>query len=483
VRFSTTIAETAITSGQPIVTLSAKDDQRMSSWSSVHDLMVQSVACVPIRAGHGPTIGALYLETRMRRGSRFQSELPMLQAFADQAAIALHSARLIKENSDRAEELKESNRQLHEAQQRLEELLGNRTQQLVRTRRQLQATRQTLYSHFGYHGLVGTSEAMRRVYAVIDRVKSADVGVLVTGESGTGKEMVARAIHAASDRSRGPFVAVNCGAIPENLLESELFGSVRGAFTGADRDRIGLFREGQGGTLLLDEIGEMPSKMQAGLLRVLQSKAVRPVGGRREETVDVRVICATHRNLEELVATGSFREDLYYRIHVVEVRIPPLRDHREDIPQLVSHFFGLFAARFHQEKKTLTRDALRLLMAQPWRGNVRELEHALLNAWILSDADELGPQHFELTGSADAALSRLDVPPSSRHGSNRNPPSTRMTAAEMPPSPRQKQKALDEKQRILDALKACDYNKVKAAQMSGIPRRTFYRRLEAYGIK
>jgi transcriptional regulator with GAF, ATPase, and Fis domain/serine/threonine protein kinase len=483
VRFSTTIAETAISSGQPIVTLSAKDDQRMSGWASVHDLMVQSVACVPIRAGRGPTIGALYLETRMRRGSRFQSELPMLQAFADQAAIALHGARLIKENQDRAEELKESNSKLHEAQQRLEELLGNRTQQLVRTRRQLQQTRQTLYSHFGYHGLVGTSEAMRRVYAVIERVKSADVGVLVTGESGTGKEMVARAIHTASDRSRGPFVAVNCGAIPENLLESELFGSVRGAFTGADRDRIGLFREGQGGTLLLDEIGEMPAKMQAGLLRVLQSKTVRPVGGRREEPVDVRVICATHRNLEELVATGSFREDLYYRIHVVEVRIPPLREHREDIPQLVSHFFGLFAARFHQEKKTVSREALRLLMAQPWRGNIRELEHALLNAWILSDADELGPQDFELAVAAESSADRIEIPESSRWREDRSPPSNRAKAADVQPSPRQRQKALDEKQRILEALKACDYNKVKAAQMSGIPRRTFYRRLEAYGIK
>lgn len=490
-RFSTTIAETAISSGQPVVTLSAKDDQRMSGWASVHDLMVQSVACVPIRTGHGPTIGALYLETRIRRGSRFQSELPMLQAFADQAAIALHGARLIKENQDRAEELKESNRKLHEAQQRLEELLGSRTQQLVRTRRQLQQTRQTLYSHFGYHGLVGTSEPMRRVYAVIDRVKSADVGVLVTGESGTGKEMVARAIHTASDRNRGPFVGVNCGAIPENLLESELFGSVRGAFTGADRDRVGLFREGQGGTILLDEVGEMPSKMQAGLLRVLQSKTVRPVGGRREEPVDVRVICATHRNLEELVAAGRFREDLYYRIHVVEVRIPPLREHREDIPQLVNHFFGLFSARFHQEKKSVAREALRLLMAQPWRGNVRELEHVLLNAWIMSDADELGPQDFELSVSSDTFHGSIEVPEVDDDGTTSD-----STGAILTPkgkrilnptdgilNTRQRQQATDEKQRILDALKACDHNKVKAAQLAGIPRRTFYRRLEAYGIK
>ena len=416
-RFSKTIAETAITNGQPVVTLDAKDDQRMSSWASVHELMVQSVACVPIRAGQGPTIGALYLETRLRRGNRFQSELPMLQAFADQVAIALHGARLIKENQDRAEELKESNRKLHEAQQRLEELLGNRTQQLARTRKQLQETRQTLYGHFGYHGLVGTSQAMRRVYAIIDRVKSADVAVLITGESGTGKEMVARAIHQGSDRSRGPFVGVNCGAIPENLLESELFGSVRGAFTGAARDRLGLFREGDGGTVLLDEIGEMPSKMQAGLLRVLQSKAVRPVGGRREEPVDVRVVCATHRVLEELVKAGGFREDLYYRIHVVEVHIPPLREHREDIPQLVSHFIGLFAAKFQQARKTVSRDALRLLMAQPWRGNIRELEHVLLNAWIMSDADELGPQDFELSVATKSDADNL-VPPESADGAH-----------------------------------------------------------------
>jgi serine/threonine-protein kinase PknK len=490
-RFSTTIAETAINSGQPVVTLSAKDDQRMSGWASVHELMVQSVACVPIRAGTGPTIGALYLETRLRRGSRFQSELPMLQAFADQVAIALHSARLIKENQDRAEELNESNRKLHEAQQRLEELLGNRTQQLARTRRQLQETRQTLYGHFGYHGLVGTSQAMRRVYAVIDRVKSADVAVLITGESGTGKEMVARAIHTASDRSRGPFVGVNCGAIPENLLESELFGSVRGAFTGADRDRAGLFREGQGGTLLLDEIGEMPSKMQAGLLRVLESKTVRPVGGRREEPVDVRLICATHRNLEDLVQAGSFREDLYYRIHVVELRIPPLREHREDIPQLVNHFVGLFSAKFHQDRKTVSRDALRLLMAQPWRGNIRELEHVLLNAWIMSDADELGPEDFELSvavGVDDYALETLgptDIDladeslqsaPSSRSPKSRKPALTAASAA-------LKQKATDEKQRILETLRACEHNKVQAAKALGIPRRTFYRRLDAYGIK
>jgi len=493
-QFSRTIAETVIATGQPVVTLSAKDDQRMSGWSSVHELMVQSVACVPIRAGQRPMIGALYLETRLRKGTRFKSELPMLQAFADQVAIALHSARLIKENQARAEELSESNRQLQEAQDRLEELLGSRTYQLKRTRKKLKETRETLFSHFGYHGLVGTSAAMRRVYALVERVKSADVAVLITGESGTGKEMVARAIHAASDRCRGPFIGVNCGAIPENLLESELFGSVRGAFTGADRDRAGLFREGEAGTLLLDEIGEMPAKMQAGLLRVLQTKTVRPVGGRREEAVDVRVVCATHRNLEELVQAGSFREDLYYRIHVVELWIAPLREHREDIPQLVNHFLGLFSAKFRQEKKVLSRDALRLLMSQPWRGNVRELEHVLLNAWIMSDGEELGPEDFELPVATSPYHEAINIPDPSEPVEGRaelpvddpQPDSPEMTR----PRPRhstsaraERHKATDEKNRILEALRACDHNKVKAAQMIGIPRRTFYRRLDAYGIK
>ena len=492
VRFSTSIAETAISTGQPVVTLSARDDQRMSGWASVHELMVQSVACMPIRAGKTEMLGALYLETRLRPGTRFQSELPMLQAFADQVAIALHGAKLIKENQARAEELSESNRQLQDARERLEELLGNRTQQLQRTRRKLKETRETLFGHFGYHGLVGTSAAMRRVYALIDRVQSADVAVLITGESGTGKEMVARAIHAASDRSRGPFIGVNCGAIPENLLESELFGSVRGAFTGADRDRTGLFREGQGGTLLLDEIGEMPSKMQSGLLRVLQTKTVRPVGGRREEPVDVRVICATHRNLEELVKAGSFREDLYYRIHVVEVRIAPLREHPEDIPQLVNHFLGLFSAKFRQERKAVSRDGLRLLMVQPWRGNTRELEHVLLNAWIMSDAEELGPKDFELPVAVSPyreSKNQDELLDASETNANRSeyppeiarPKSSRAALAKASVS--KVRKGNDERELILDALRACDHNKVKAAQMIGIPRRTFYRRLEAYGIK
>lgn len=477
-RFSTTVAQTVVTTGEPVVSLNACEDVRMSGWGSVHELMLQSVACVPIRARDKQCIGALYVETRMARGNDFVTELPMLQAFADQVAIAIQNARLVQENRSRANELAEANKQLVEAQGKLEELLGSRTAQLERTRRKLRETRDTLLGHFGYHGLVGTSAAMRRVYSLIERVKDTDVPVLITGESGTGKEMVARAIHETSTRAKRRFVGVNCGAIPENLLESELFGCVRGAFTGAERDRRGLFRESEGGSILLDEIGEMPPKMQAGLLRVLQEKRVRPVGGTHEEPVDVRVIFATHRDLRALVEERQFREDLYYRIHVVEVNIPPLRERAEDIPQLVDHFLGIFAARHRRDKGSISREALRLLMAQPWRGNVRELEHVLLNVWVMSDAEELGAEDFEVVLGRGGSL-----PPEPRRSSRPPEPESRQLAGPLGEKRVAEGAGADnERQRILKALADCGQNRVKAAQMLGIPRRTFYRRLTEYGI-
>jgi serine/threonine-protein kinase PknK len=477
-RFSTTVAETVVATGEPVVSLNACEDARMSGWGSVHELMLQSVACVPIRARNKQCIGALYVETRLGRGNEFLTEAPMLQAFADQVAIAIQNARLVQENQNRANDLTEVNKKLLEAQSRLEELLGNRTAQLERTRRKLRETRDTLLGHFGYHGLVGTSAAMRRVYSLIERVKDTDVPVLITGESGTGKEMVARAIHETSPRAKRRFVGVNCGAIPENLLESELFGCVRGAFTGADRDRRGLFRESEGGSILLDEIGEMPHKMQASLLRVLQERTVRPVGGTVEEPVDVRLVFATNRDLHALVDEKKFREDLYYRIHVVEVHIPPLRERAEDIPQLVDHFLGIFAARHRREKGTISRDALRLLTVQPWRGNVRELEHVLLNVWVMSDAEELTAEDFEVVlGRAGSAVSEARRPSSSPDPGGRVSPEMAGERRSMGLSSTE-----EERQQILKALADCGQNRVKAAQVLGIPRRTFYRRLNEYGI-
>jgi serine/threonine-protein kinase PknK len=475
--FSRSIAEDVMQTREPVVAVNARGDERVGAYASVHQMMLESVACVPILAPSGDAIGALYVETRLRRGSHFERELPTLRAFADQVAIALESARLIRENRRRAEELGEANAGLEEARVRLEEALGDRTEQLRRTRRRLRDARETLYGHFGYHGLVGTSAAMRRVYALIDRLKDTDIPVLITGESGTGKEMVARAIHASSPRSGAKFLGVNCGAIPENLLESELFGHVKGAFTSADRDRKGLFRECNGGSILLDEIGETPKKMQASLLRVLQERTVRAVGGNTEEPVDVRVVFATNRHLEELVKAGSFREDLYYRIHVVEVHLPSLRDRLDDIPQLVDHFLGIFAARYKRDKGVVSRDALRRLGEYEWPGNVRQLENVLLNAWVMSEDPELLAEDIELP---DGWVARPDE---SARGEAARP---RTEAAQGPPAQRKgtvSEHRRDERERILDALRSCNWNRVKAAEVSGIPRRTFYRRLREYGIQ
>ncbi len=473
--FSRSIAETVIETGEPVLTMNAQSDARMQGYASVHQMNLESVVCVPILAPAGTAIGALYLETRMRPGAHFERELPTLLAFADQVAIALENARLINENKARADALAGANSALEEAQERLRELLDGRTEQLKRARQKLRDAREALYGHFGYQGLVGTSEVMRRVYALIDRVRDTDVPVLITGESGTGKEVVARAIHSASARSKARTLGVNCGAIPENLLESELFGHVKGAFTGADRDRKGLLRDCQGGSILLDEIGEMPLKMQASLLRVLQERKVRPVGGNREEDIDVRLLFATNRDLSRMVADGRFREDLYYRIHVVEVRVPALRERPDDIPQLVDYFLGLFAARYKREKNGLTKQALQRLGQYSWPGNVRQLENVLLNAWVMSEDPELDasdfdiPDNWALGATGPSRVAHEVTPP-------RGAPLKRRKASVS-------EHRRDERDRIMDALRESNWNRVKAAEISGIPRRTFYRRLREYGIQ
>ncbi|HEX4340956.1 MAG TPA: sigma 54-interacting transcriptional regulator [Polyangiaceae bacterium] len=492
--FSRSIAEQVVRTGEPVAAVNAKGDVRLRSFTSVHQLALESVACVPIQSRAGDAIGALYVETRLRSGASFERELPTLRAFADQVAIALETASLIRENVERAAALADANEKLERAQSELKELLGDRTAQLRRTRAKLRDARDTLYGHFGYQGLVGTSAAMRKVYALIDRVKSTDIPVLITGESGTGKEVAARAIHRASARTDRPFHGLNCAAVPEHLLESELFGHVRGAFTGADRERKGLFREADTGTLLLDEIGEMPQKMQTGLLRVLQERKVRPVGGANEQEVDVRLIFATHRDLAAMVKEGRFREDLFYRIHVVEVHLPPLRERAEDVAPLVDHFLGIFAARYKREKRSVSREALRRLTQYAWPGNVRQLEHVLLNAWVLSDEPVLGPEDLDIPDGRSFA-----PPPAEYEDDEEDEDEEDDDEAESAPreraadprvqAPRSAPKETlsrhrrDERERIISALQACNWNRVQAAKLSGIPRRTFYRRLREYGIQ
>ncbi len=244
---------------------------------------------------------------------------------------------------------------------------------------------------------MGDSEPMQRLRALIERVAPTDATVLVTGENGTGKELVAKTVHALSRRADRPFVAVNCSAFNDNLLESEMFGHKRGAFTGAVADKKGLFEVADGGTFFMDEVGEMSPALQAKLLRVLQDGTFLPVGDGRPRKVDVRVVAATNRDLKARVAEGAFREDLYYRLKVVELYVPPLRRRRDDIPLLVEHFLGKLAER-HGRTKRLAPETLARLQEHEWPGNVRELENELERMWVLSgDEEVIGPEYIEFS--------------------------------------------------------------------------------------
>ena len=245
--------------------------------------------------------------------------------------------------------------------------------------------RRELEGKYTFSNIIGSSRRMQEVFQLVERVARTSSTVLVHGESGTGKELIARAIHYASPRAKGKFQSINCGALPENLLESELFGHVRGAFTGAVREKKGLFQEADRGTLFLDEIGEMTPAMQVKLLRALQERTVRRVGGTHEEAVDVRIIAATNQDLEALIEAGEFREDLYYRVNVIPLHLPPLRQRREDIPLLVEHFLKKFSDSMGlDEPRRISVEAMNALEAYPWPGNVRELENVIERAVALS---------------------------------------------------------------------------------------------------
>jgi two-component system response regulator AtoC len=258
-----------------------------------------------------------------------------------------------------------------------------------RLRRANQALRREVQRATGERPIVATSEAMIEVLELMERAAAFKSTVLITGESGTGKEVLARAVHAQSPRRHEPFVAVNCGAIPETLLESELFGHVRGAFTGAERSRRGLFAEADGGTLFLDEVGELGLALQVKLLRVLQEEEIRPLGDAKARPVDVRVIAATARDLAAEVAAGRFREDLFYRLNVVHLEVPPLRERPRDVPLLVDHFVAQFRAALGKPLRAVSDDALARLVAYRWPGNVRELENVIERAAILAEGDTI----------------------------------------------------------------------------------------------
>src|SRR5262245_8942283 len=304
--------------------------------------------------------------------------------------------------------------------------------------------------------LIGGSTPMQRVKEIIGKVAVTDSPVLVEGESGTGKELVAAAIHRLSIRAKGPFIPVNCSAIPKDLLESEFFGHVRGAFSGAVADALGLFRGANDGTIFLDEIAELPPGLQVKLLRVLQEMQVRPVGSTKAHPVDVRIIAATNRNLEQAMNDGSFRQYLFYRLNVIRIQLPPLRDRRDDIPALVNHFLRRFNRRFRRDIRGVTADALEVLAGYDFPGNVRELENLIERAFAMGAREQ---------------ITLADLPSLTTRTSTTPSVATRAipTLAEV------------ERELILKALAVFNGDKEEAAKALGISRRTIYRRLKEYG--
>ena len=398
-RFSRSVAERVVEGGEPVVTISARDDERLAQAVSVHQLMIQSIACVPIRGAPpvGRTIGALYVETRLRPGVRFKDELPTLRAFADQAAIAIENARLLAENFARTDDLARANVALAGARDELARMLGKRTEQLAEARRDLRQVRAEIRGHFGYAGLIGTSAAMRRLYALMDRVKDTDIALLVTGESGTGKEMVARAIHQAGPRAKKPFLGVNCGAIPANLLESELFGSVRGAFTGAERDRRGVFQEADGRHALARR-DRRDAAEDAGRAAARPAGEARPTGraarSRSPSTCgSSRPRTATSKRWSPRAPSG--RTSTIASTSCSSAFRRCASDSRTFRPSSTT-FCRSWRRAIAAIGRRVSREALRKLCAQPWPGNVRQLEHVLLNAWLMSEGGEIGVDDLEL---------------------------------------------------------------------------------------
>ncbi|MBI4614391.1 MAG: sigma-54-dependent Fis family transcriptional regulator [Planctomycetes bacterium] len=475
-KVSHSIIRQAVKTGQSVLTNNAGGDPRFCDMKSVHELALQSTICVPLLA-EGRVLGTIYLDHRFQEGVFGKADLVFLESLSAQAALSIENARLVAELGRRRDELErrgqevsELNLRLAELNLRLEERLQNREQELAAARTELDLAKSELARTHSCGDLVGASPVMQQVFAQIERVAEGDFPVLVLGESGTGKELAARAIHARSARASAAFVSENCGGIPETLLESVLFGHRKGAFTGADRDRAGLFELAHGGTLFLDEIGEMPLEGQKRLLRALQEGEFRPVGSDRTKKVDVRIVAATNRDLAAMAASGKFREDLYYRLHVIEIRLPPLRERAEDIPILVEKFLaeaaGLERSRDPGQgsPRRVEPAVLDLLAAYPWPGNVRELANEV-RRWVTFAGDSIRPQDVSTRIARGVPLPRAGTADSERAALYRG-----KTWKDL------------EKEMIEFAIAEAGGNKTRAAELLGIPRRTLYDRMKHLGL-
>mgnify|MGYP005834498275 CR=1 FL=1 len=409
------IIQQVIQGNKPLLIHNPMEDPNYSSETTIILQGLTAIACVPLIL-KGRIIGAIYLGSNINRQRFVDSTLDFLQAFANQAAIAIENATLI-------ESLQSEKKQL--------------LNELERT--------------YGFSEIIGTSSKMQAVFDIIRKIMNSDISVLLEGESGTGKELVARAIHYHSHRKDKPFVAQFCGNLSEHLLESELFGHKKGSFTGAVNDKRGLFEIADGGTFFLDEIADISPIIQAKLLRVLQEGTFRRVGDTEDRKVDVRIVSATNKNLRQEVQSGNFREDLFYRLNVITITMPPLRDRRSDIPLLVHHFLKKIAEKTHQKPKKITAEALKALSNYHWPGNVRELENTIERAFVLAGDNPITSDELlipEIEGNALKPRTLKEI----------------------------------EKEIVLKMLVECEGNKTKTAEVLGVSLRWLHYKLNEWQV-
>jgi transcriptional regulator with GAF, ATPase, and Fis domain/predicted negative regulator of RcsB-dependent stress response len=451
---SRSIAKQAADTGEPVMAVDAAGDTRFAEHMSVSDLHLRSVLAVPL-AVKGTVVGTIYVDHRLRKGVFGNDELAMVLDFAEQGAIAIENARVISELRRREQQVQALNR-------RLERELKAQEVALSDARIELKESRQVAALRYDYRQIIGQSPCMVELFGLLDRVTDTALPVVIEGESGTGKELVARAIHFNGSRKDRPFVSENCAAIPETLLESALFGHVRGSFTGADRDARGLFSIANGGTLFLDEVAEMSPAMQGKLLRVLQDGQYHRVGAERPEKSDVRIVVATNRNLTDMVEVGKFRKDLFYRLSVVRLHLPPLRERREDIPLLIRHFLQKDAQQAGATAKTVEPSALAKLGRYNWPGNVRELENEIARAGAF----------------AGAGITIADLSPHIQTGEDPNE-----TVRNEPDGLRIRHRVERlERQLIREALGRSQGNQTKAAALLGLSRFGLQKKLRRYNL-
>ncbi len=442
-RISRSIAQNVAKTGKPILVAEATEDERFRDVKSVADLQLRSILCVPIRI-KDDVIGILYVDHASISRRFTRDDLDFVMAVAERIAIPLNASKMFAEQQE----------------------------ELAETRQKL-AQMRDIGTKYRYDKIIGKTQAMQKVFQLLDRVVDTTYSVVIHGESGTGKELVARAIHNNGPRKDGPFIAENCAALSETLLEAELFGHVKGAFTGADRDSKGLFELAHGGTLFLDEIGDMSERMQKKLLRVLQEGEVRPVGGKRVTKVDVRIISASNKDLKALMEDGKFRQDLYYRLNVITVHLPPLRDRREDVPLLIDNFLERsteLGSRVGPDGERLDLpdiepQTMRAMMAYDWPGNVRELENEV----------------NRLIAMADGAITPELLSPKVHEGTR--PPAERESGFNRflgRPLKDVEEEVMREV--IIHTLKQTNWHRTKAAQILQVPTSTLFNKMKKYGI-